>query len=139
MASYDLTVAAYLDGFELVESQLDAVDRQQRNALEQAMMQIRAAVKNEPTAPATAAAIEQVVTALQQAEQMLANTQLSAQSIWLLSLLILLREGLEALLVVAAIYAVAVKTDRTELKKPSIPAGSPRWLSGQSLGSPPVI
>lgn len=131
VASYDLTVAAYLDGFELVESQLDAVDRQQRNALEQAMMQIRAAVKNEPTAPATAAAIEQVVTALQQAEQMLANTQLSAQSIWLLSLLILLREGLEALLVVAAIYAVAVKTGRTELKK-TVHTG---WIAALALGA----
>lgn len=131
VASYDLTVAAYLDGFELVESQLDAVDRQQRNEIEQAMMQIRAAVKNEPTAPATAAAIDQVVTALQQAEQMLANTQLSAQSIWLLSLLILLREGLEALLVVAAIYAVAVKTGRTELKK-TVHTG---WIAALALGA----
>ncbi len=62
---------------------------------------------------------------------MLANTQLSAQSIWLLSLLILLREGLEALLVVAAIYAVAVKTGRTELKK-TVHTG---WIAALALGA----
>lgn len=130
-ASYDLTVAAYLDGFELVESQLDAVDRTQRNAIEHAMMEIRAAVKNQPTAPTTEPTIDQVINALQQAEQTLASTELSAQSIWLLSLLILLREGLEALLVVAAIYAVAVKTGRNDLKK-TVHTG---WIAALVLGA----
>lgn len=130
-SSYDLTVAAYLDGFELVEAQLDAVDRPKRNAIEKNMMQVRTLVKNQPQEAATAAAIDAVILQLNEARVQVASANLTAESVWLLALLILLREGLEALLVVAAIYAVAVKTGRYELKR-TVHAG---WLSALALGA----
>lgn len=130
-SSYDLTVAAYLDGFELVEAQLDAIDKTKRNAIEKNMMQVRTLVKNQPQAPATTAAIDEVILQLNEAKALVTSANLTGESVWLLALLILLREGLEALLVVAAIYAVAVKTGRHELKR-TVHAG---WLSALALGA----
>lgn len=130
-SSYDLTVAAYLDGFELVEAQLDAINRPKRNDIEQNMMRVRTLVKNNPQDAATVAAIDQVILQLQEARSLVSSANLTGESVWLLALLILLREGLEALLVVAAIYAVAVKTGRNELKR-TVHAG---WLSALALGA----
>lgn len=130
-SSYDLTVAAYLDGFELVEAQLDAIDRTKRNDIEKNMMQVRTLVKNSPQEAATVIAIDQVVLQLNEARAMVSSANLTGESVWLLALLILLREGLEALLVVAAIYAVAVKTGRNELKR-TVHAG---WISALVLGA----
>ncbi len=130
-SSYDLTVAAYLDGFELVEAQLDAIDRAKRNDIEKNMMQVRTLVKNSPEDAATVAAIDQVVVQLTEARALVSSANLTGESVWLLALLILLREGLEALLVVAAIYAVAVKTGRNELKR-TVHAG---WISALLLGA----
>lgn len=130
-SSYDLTVAAYLDGFELVEAQLDAIDRAKRNDIEKNMMQVRTLVKNSPQDATTLAAIDQVVTQLNEARALVSSANLTGESVWLLALLILMREGLEALLVVAAIYAVAVKTGRNELKR-TVHAG---WISALVLGA----
>jgi len=130
-SSYDLTVAAYLDGFELVEAQLDAIDRAKRNDIEKNMMQVRTLVKNSPEDAATVAVIDQVVMQLTEARALVSSANLTGESVWLLALLILLREGLEALLVVAAIYAVAVKTGRNELKR-TVHAG---WISALLLGA----
>ncbi len=130
-SSYDLTVAAYLDGFELVEAQLDAINRPKRNDIEQNMMRVRTLVKNSPQDPTTVAAIDQVVLQLNEARALVSTANLTGESVWLLALLILVREGLEALLVVAAIYAVAVKTGRNELKR-TVHAG---WLSALALGA----
>ena len=50
-AAQTLAVSAYLDGFELVEASLDAIDRRLRMAVEAEMMRYRAIIKNqEPTA-----------------------------------------------------------------------------------------
>ena len=51
MQAQTLAVSAYLDGFELVEASLDAVDRRLRMTVEAEMMRYRAMIKNqEPTA-----------------------------------------------------------------------------------------
>ena len=49
-AAQDLAVSAYLDGFELVETSLDAVDRRLRMAVEAEMMRYRAMIKNQGAA-----------------------------------------------------------------------------------------
>jgi high-affinity iron transporter len=51
-AAQTLAVSAYLDGFELVEASLDAVDRRHRMMIEAEMMRYRAMIKNQ--APAAA-------------------------------------------------------------------------------------
>ncbi|MDX1392358.1 MAG: FTR1 family protein, partial [Rheinheimera sp.] len=127
--AYQHAVAAYLDGFELMENNLAAVDRALKDQLEQRMLQLRQRLKQQD---ATARSeISAIVQLLQQAGHKLAETELAGMNVFLLALLILLREGLEALLVVAAIYSVAVKTGQPTLKR-SVHYG---WTAALALGA----
>jgi len=103
--AYDLSVAAYLEGFELVESSLDNVDANVRKNTEKALMAYRQSLQD-------GLPIEQVEQRLEAAKVLLkesAGRRGSDGLSWTLSyisgLLILLREGLEAILVLAAILA----------------------------------
>lgn len=108
--AYELSVAAYLEGFELVEGALNNIDPQQRKTTEKALMAYRQALQD-------GASVEQATHALALAEQQLqlsaerlAQDGMSASLSFVSSLLILLREGLEAILVLAAILAFLNKT-----------------------------
>jgi len=108
--AYELSVAAYLEGFELVERGLNNIDSEQRKATEHALMAYRKALQDgvpvEQAAQTLAAADEQ----LQRSAELLAQGGMSASLSFLSSLLILLREGVEAILVLAAILAFLNKT-----------------------------
>lgn len=116
-AAYGLAIAAYLEGFELVERQLETVDHTKRNLIEKQMLELRTKIAKSTSGQYIELAqdIDNLIAELIEAEQILNNTQLSAWSVFVFSLLILLREGLEALLVVAAIAAVARKTENSQL------------------------
>ncbi|MDX3772832.1 cytochrome c/FTR1 family iron permease [Chromatiaceae bacterium AAb-1] len=128
-SAYELAVSAYLDGFELVENNLAAVDPQLKDQIENSMLRLRQQIKQQPQQAAEA--IRLVLTQLEQAAELLDNSVLSAFNVFILALLILLREGLEALLVVAAIYSVAVKTEQPTLKR-SVHYG---WIAALALGA----
>ncbi|WP_073526114.1 FTR1 family protein [Pseudomonas fluorescens] len=103
--AYDLSVAAYLEGFELVESSLDNVDANVRKDTEKALMAYRQSLQD-------GLPIEQVQQRLDAAKGKLAESAgllggdgLSWSLSYISGLLILLREGLEAILVLAAILA----------------------------------
>ncbi|MEX2900166.1 FTR1 family protein [Pseudomonas rhodesiae] len=103
--AYDLSVAAYLEGFELVESSLDNVDANVRKDTEKALMAYRQSLQD-------GLPIEQVQQRLDVAKAKLAASAgllggdgLSWSLSYISGLLILLREGLEAILVLAAILA----------------------------------
>ncbi|UVL78705.1 FTR1 family protein [Pseudomonas putida] len=103
--AYDLSVAAYLEGFELVESSLDNIDTQARKDTEKSLMAYRQSLQDGlPVAQA-----EQRLAAakgkLDQAAKLLGSDGLSWSLSYISGLLILLREGLEAILVLAAILA----------------------------------
>ena len=112
-----MAIAAYLEGFELVERQLETVDHTKRNLIEKQMLELRTKIAKSTSGQYIELAqdIDNLIAELIEAEQILNNTQLSAWSVFVFSLLILLREGLEALLVVAAIAAVARKTENSQL------------------------
>lgn len=129
-AAYDQAVSAYLEGFELVEGSLNTVNPALRNKIEQAMLGLRQLLKDPAQKDEVAPRIAEVQNLLKQAQTELSETQLSGINVFLAALLILLREGLEALLVVAAIYSVAVKTDKPALRH-TVHIG---WIGALLLG-----
>ncbi|MGE6823677.1 FTR1 family protein [Pseudomonas soli] len=103
--AYDLSVAAYLEGFELVESSLDNIDTQARKDTEKSLMAYRQSLQDGlPVAQAEQRLAEAKVK-LEQASKLLGSDGLSWSLSYISGLLILLREGLEAILVLAAILA----------------------------------
>ncbi|MDH0628451.1 FTR1 family protein [Pseudomonas mosselii] len=103
--AYDLSVAAYLEGFELVESSLDNIDAQARKDTEKSLMAYRQSLQDGlPVAQAEQRLAEAKVR-LEQASKLLGSDGLSWSLSYVSGLLILLREGLEAILVLAAILA----------------------------------
>jgi high-affinity iron transporter len=105
-----LALSAYLDGVEPVEPQLDARDSALRAQLETAMGAYRTAVAGRG---ADAAARQRAADALlQRAQATLAGGSADAASAFLGAWTILVREGLEALLVVVALLAFLRKAER---------------------------
>ena len=105
-----LALSAYLDGVEPVEPQLDARDGALRAELETAMGAYRTAVASRG---ADVAAKRQAADALlQRAQATLAGGSADAASAFLGAWTILVREGLEALLVVVALLAFLRKAER---------------------------
>lgn len=112
--AYDLAVAAYLEGFELVESALDNVDGAQRKATERALMAYRQGLQDGLPATRLAPRLEAAKAELARCAELLGGDGLSASLSFLSSLLILLREGIEAILVLAAILAYLRNTGQQQ-------------------------
>lgn len=126
----DLALAAYLDGFEPVEPLLSARD----NAL---MVQIEAAMARVRTGIARNVSVEDMQTQVRaldelfgKAENTLSGDEASFVSGFVAAFTILLREGLEALLIVVAMIALLRKADRAEML-PWVHAG---WSSALLAG-----
>ena len=124
--AYDLAVSAYLEGFELAEAKLDSVDRALRPRIEAAMLDYRNQVK----ANAPLATVEALHTELQrqlhEAKDRLAGGEVSPQAQFVSSFIIIVREGLEAILVLAGMAAFLRRTGRSEGLK---------WLHGGWIGA----
>ncbi|RMV37098.1 putative Lead uptake protein [Pseudomonas savastanoi pv. phaseolicola] len=103
--AYDLSVAAYLEGFELVESSLDNVDANVRKDTEKSLMAYRQSLQDSMPLPQVAQKLEAAKGKLKESADLLGSDGLSLSLSYVSGLLILLREGLEAILVLAAILA----------------------------------
>lgn len=103
--AYDLSVAAYLEGFELVESSLDNVDAGVRKDTEKALMAYRQSLQDGLPADVAAECLASAKALLSKSAELLGSDGLSVSLSFISGLLILLREGLEAILVLAAILA----------------------------------
>ncbi|MBX8513815.1 cytochrome c/FTR1 family iron permease [Pseudomonas cichorii] len=103
--AYDLSVAAYLEGFELVESSLDNVDATVRKDTEKALMAYRQSLQDGLPLAQAAQKLEVAKAKLKESAALLGSDGLSVSLSYISGLLILLREGLEAILVLAAILA----------------------------------
>ncbi len=110
----ELAAASYLDGFELAEASLDAVDRSLRTAVETEMMRYRNLLRDGAPPPQVEAQAERIEAMLGRARDLLQAGGLPASATFLAAFTILLREGLEALLVVAAVYALLVRAGRAD-------------------------
>ncbi|RYX93855.1 MAG: c-type cytochrome [Comamonadaceae bacterium] len=126
-----LSITSYLEGFELVEASLDNVDAPLRNGIEKEMMAVRALIGDGKPVPEVEAQVSKINALLGQAEEKLGGGGLSPATAFVSSLLILLREGLEAILVLAAITAFVKKTGRQDAM-PWVHAG---WIAAVALGA----
>jgi high-affinity iron transporter len=124
--AYERAVSAYLEGFELAEPKLDSVDRSLRPGIEAAMLDFRNGIKtNVPleTLEARHAAVDRM---LRDAKLRLAVGAVSPQAQFVSSFIIIVREGLEAILVLAGMAAFLKRTGRGEGLK---------WLHGGWVGA----
>lgn len=107
-------LSAYLDGFELAEATLAASDTTLMRHIEADMMALRNAVRDGEEIAALDQRIDRLHAAISQAEDRIAAGEGSAAATFGGSFLILFREGLEAILVLAAMFAFLKKSGRTE-------------------------
>lgn len=123
-------VSAYLEGFELVESGLRAVDADLTRRVETGMANYRGMIRQGRAPEAVAAQARALREALAQAAERLDTSSLSPGMSFVSSLIILLREGMEAILVLAAIAAFLVKSQRRD-GLPYVHAG---WIAALAMG-----
>ena len=109
-----LAIAAYLEGFELIESALNRVDPSLRTETEREMMELRTAIVKGWPAKAVTEQATKVRMLLDRADVVLSSGSLSPNTAFVSSVLILLREGLESILILSAIVAFVIKTGRRD-------------------------
>lgn len=126
-----LAITAYLEGFELIEASLDNVDSDLRGEIEREMMLLRNSIGSGGPSAEVESRIAQLDELLARAEKRLGAGSLSPTTAFVSSLIILLREGVEAILVLAAIIAFVVKTGRRDVL-PWVHAG---WIAALILGA----
>lgn len=112
-----LAVSAYLDGFELIENTLDAHDSGLRKSIEGQLLNFRNLLKTAGQDTLVNQELTSILTQLNQAETLLTGQSLSNNAMFSAALIILLREGLEALLVIIALMTVLIKTERQDAIK----------------------
>jgi high-affinity iron transporter len=135
-----LALSACLDGFEPVEPMLGARDASLLAKVEQEMGKLRASIAARHDPAAVAAQVAEIQKLFDEAETALAPEQATNASAFLGAFTILLREGLEALLIVVAMLAFLNKADRPEMTRPvhigwtsALAAGALTWWVATSL------
>jgi high-affinity iron transporter len=129
-AARELAISAYLEGFELVEAGLNNVDAPLRAETEKEMIALRSSIADGQPVAQVQAQIDHITGLLKRVDAKLAEGNMSPTAAFVSSLLILLREGLEAILVLAAIMAFVKKTGRRDALV-WVHAG---WIAAAALG-----
>lgn len=114
-AANDLALSAYLDGFESVEPTLSARDHALMVRIEGAMANLRAGIARGGPVEMVRGQIAALDTLFAEAEIVLAPSEASGMSSFIAAFTILVREGLEALLIVIAMIAFLNKADRRDV------------------------
>lgn len=125
-----LAVTAYLEGFEVVETALRIKNAELSKEIEGDMAAFRNLLRNEAQLLQVTEQQRRLDTMLAQAQQTIAQQGLSSGGAYTSALVILLREGLEAILVLAALLAFLLKTGRRDAL-PYLHAG---WIAAVVAG-----
>ena len=129
-AATRLALSAYLDGIEPIEPQLSTKDAALLRRIESAMAEYRTRISQAaPTADVQSQA-DTIARLIDDAAAVLRHTRADAATAFIASFTILLREGLEALLIVIAIVAFLRKTGRRDVMK-HVHAG---WVGALLVG-----
>ncbi|MCF7981473.1 MAG: FTR1 family protein, partial [Pseudomonadales bacterium] len=138
--AHDLAVSAYLDGFEQVEVSLSAKSKDLKDELESLLISLRQKFSHSENNQELNQALTVTFQKLAQAESLLTTASLSSGELFSASLVILLREGLEALLVVIALTTVLLRTNRRDALRylhlgwiSALVAGAATWVAAQTL------
>lgn len=130
--AYELALTAYLDGFELIEANLTATDSDLMRRIEREMLQYRRDIQEGNPFEVVQKRALTLQSLLRLAQNKLNEKEgLTPEAAFISSFVILLREGLEALLVIAAISALLVKSDRRDAM-PYLHLG---WVTALILGA----
>ncbi len=127
----NLALSAYLDGFEPVEPMLSARDNALMVRIEGAMGALRAAIANGKPPTTVRDQARALDSLFGEAETVLAPEQASGASSFFGAFTILLREGLEALLIVVAMLAFLRKAERRDVT-PYVHGG---WVAALVAGA----
>lgn len=125
-----LAIQSYLEGFELIESSLHSADADLMTRTERAMMDYRGLLQGGAEIPVVERQATQVQELLTAARGKLHGVQLSPTTAFVSALVILLREGSEAILVIAAILAFLGRSGRAEARR-WVHIG---WIAALGLG-----
>jgi len=135
-----LAVSAYLDGFELVENTLDARDKALRQSIESSLLSLRQELSDKQNVEQVEQSLAVILTQLEEAEELLTGSSMSDATLFSASFIILLREGLEALLVVLALFTVLLRSNKKEAIKyvhfgwgAALVSGILTWIVAQYL------
>lgn len=139
--AYQKAVEAYLDGFEMAEPTLFAKDAAFGRGIEAQFTQFRTAIKQDVSAEEIQKRQQEIDTKLDQAAEILARDEsFSGYYSFANSALIILREGLEAALILAAILAMLKVLGATEAIRYihlgwilALVAGGLTWLAAQTV------
>lgn len=127
----DLALSAYLDGFEPVEKILAIHDANLMRRIESAMGELRAAIKRGATAQELQAQIKAIDALFGEAEAALDPQRATASSSFFGAFTVLLREALEAMLIVIVMLTLLRKAERRDAE-PYIHFG---WISALAIGT----
>ena len=121
---------AYLEGIEPVEVRLKANDPEFTSQLEQQMMAVRQAIESSKSISTVQAEIADALSMIDRADQLMRDTKLNYWLSFFLAASIMLREGLEAFLIIALILAL-IKTSGTKKALPYVHGG---WIMAILIG-----
>lgn len=125
-----LALSAYLDGFEPVEALLSSRDPVLMASIETAMAKFRSSISNGASLEVVAQQAADIDSLFARAEIALAPDNASTATTFVGAFTILLREGLEALLIVIAMIAFLRKAERHDIM-PYVHGG---WISALLAG-----
>ncbi|HEX7030700.1 MAG TPA: FTR1 family protein, partial [Gammaproteobacteria bacterium] len=129
-AAHDAAIDAYLEGFELAEAALGTTQPDLVLEVETAMTGLRQAIRNRLPESEVRAAADEALALLQQARDSRTGESLSSGVAFVSALVIMLREGLEAILVLGAIAAFLGRTGRRDAM-PWLHGG---WIAALAVG-----
>lgn len=109
--AYQVALAAYLDGFELAEGRVSA---ETRNRVEQKMVAFRGMLRSGASVERVERAKDELIAEFEAAKGAARDASASGTANFLSSFIIILREGLEAVLVLAAIGTFLVRSGRRD-------------------------
>ena len=129
--AHQLAITSYLEGFELVEAPLSAVDGGLKSRVEAEMLRYRTLIQSRAPRDTVEAEARTILSLLETTRARLDAARLSPVTTFSSALVILLREGLEAILVLAALVAMLIKSGRREALR-YVHAG---WIAALVLGA----
>ena len=135
-----LALSAYLDGFEPVEGVLSAKDSTLLGRVESAMGALRSSIAKGEPADQVAGRVADLNAELDRVDSVLSPDAGSSTSTFIGAMTILLREGLEALLIVVGMLAFLRKGERPDMVRPvhygwvtALVAGIATWWAATRL------